>query len=261
MSCPDDPAWCLVDHIRPHVAGWARSGDRPNQYRSLCPVRDHGDTHPSLAIGIGDRGYIVWNCFKGCDQADIRAALVRLGVPDGCLRRVEGQRTEDELVSALTKILENEPPGPGRELLIAATVWGRGMVPRGNELEQLAHRAGITRTTAYRVTATSQSGTSRHGYGVTARSHRETYGPNLGPSRDASTSGFAPAVTAGVRNRVNGQALPHLPRGPLTVRVRRCESCGCLLDPDSRADRRYCGAACRQRAARVRRAGVMSDGG
>jgi len=38
-----------------------------------CPA--HEDEHPSLAVGRGDRGNTVLNCFAGCKPADIVAAL------------------------------------------------------------------------------------------------------------------------------------------------------------------------------------------
>jgi hypothetical protein len=253
VTC-SDPQWCLGDHIRPRLDGWVKSGSKPGQYSARCPA--HDDQRASLSVGIGERG-ILWHCHRGCSDADVRAALVRRGVPDGCLRRVAGQRAEDELVSALTAILESERSGPARDLRMAAVVWNRGKIPRGAELEALAARARLSRSTAYRATLTGPtSGTKRDGNATETKSQSETKSPNLRLSVTGLTSGFGRSVVPGVDNSVDGRPPARSPLAPLSVApgsvASRCQWCERELEPGRTARARFCCASCRQKAARRR---------
>ena len=248
MTCDDDPRFCLGDHIRPHLEGWSSSGPRSHEYQACCPVRTHADRHPSLSVGIGDRRRIVWCCHAGCSEADVRAALVRAGVPDGCLPRVRAQRTEDELVTALTVILEQQPPGPLRDLLIATLLWHRGKLPRGRELVALGKRAGLSRRTTYRVTASARPGTTVTDTRQIASVRSGTPVSDPAQPRYGSTSGFGAIRNTGVGTSVSPKGSPSVPLSVTPL----CEQCGTPLDPRQRADARF-HAACRQKAYRARR--------
>jgi len=169
VSVGHDARECLSDHIRPRLAGWAESASTPGQYRALCPA--HDDRRASLSLGVGDRGAVLWHCHAACSAADVRAAMVRAGVPDACLPRVAGQRTEDELASAISEILERGP-SPAGWLYIAALVWHDGAIPRGAALAALAARIGIGRTAAY--DARAAIGTATAGSGDTVSPPRRT---------------------------------------------------------------------------------------
>ncbi len=53
-------------------------------YRASCPVPSHGkrqgDRIPSFTIGVGTTQPIIYKCHAGCDQDDIKDALIGLGV-------------------------------------------------------------------------------------------------------------------------------------------------------------------------------------
>lgn len=73
---------CAYDHVAARVPQ-GREGDRSNR---SCPC--HDDRKASLSINSGDRGQrVVWKCQAGCDPADIRAALLGLGIHESCLGR------------------------------------------------------------------------------------------------------------------------------------------------------------------------------
>jgi hypothetical protein len=242
IAAGHDTALCLGEHVTPHLENVTRSGGRPHQYRARCPA--HDDRSPSLSIGIGERGQIIWHCHARCTEADVRAAMIRRGVPDGCLRRVRDQRTEDELVSTLIMILEKEPPGPARDLMIAAAVWHDGEMPAGAELIMMGMRAGLSRRTIFRVTASARLALS-----VTRDGSCQigTGSARLALSVTALTSGFAASVTPVVPYSVTGEA-PTMPL--LSVTLRRCHHCDRDLDPDSRSHAKYCSNRCRSAAHR-----------
>lgn len=55
-----------------------------NDRKRLCPC--HDDHEASLSINPGKKGQrVVWNCHAGCDPADIRQALLDLGIDESCL--------------------------------------------------------------------------------------------------------------------------------------------------------------------------------
>ena len=79
-------AECLFQHIRPHLAKAVRvvpdSPDFSLACDCICPV--HGDDHRSLRISVG-RNCLYLKCFAGCDELAVRRALIKMGVPAGCL--------------------------------------------------------------------------------------------------------------------------------------------------------------------------------
>jgi len=56
--------------------GGKKSGD--GEFMCHCPA--HDDKHPSLSLSQADNGRILYNCFAGCKQEDVRFALVKRGL-------------------------------------------------------------------------------------------------------------------------------------------------------------------------------------
>jgi len=52
-----------------------------NGFVAICPC--HDDTHPSLALHLGDDGRLLWHCRAGCPQDEIRDALAARGLLNG----------------------------------------------------------------------------------------------------------------------------------------------------------------------------------
>lgn len=234
MAC-DDPYFCLGDHIRPRLDDCTQNRDKAGQWTARCPA--HDDQKPSLSIRVGDRGAIIWHCHARCSAAEVRAALIRRGVPDSCLRRVAEQRTEDELVSALTGILEAEPPGRYRDLLIAAVVWNRAKMPRGQALAKLADRAGISRTAAYRAKTEREREIPPWDERIIPRTHTS---PTMGFRVRGLTSEVRRSRSVMVRTSVEDEAPG------------QCAYCERQLT-SARSGTRYCSNSCRARAWRDRR--------
>jgi hypothetical protein len=249
--CPDDPGWCLNDHIRPRLDGWTESPTVPGQYYARCPA--HGGRKRSLSIRVGDRGRrIVWRCHAEprCPDAAVRAALIRRDVPDGCLPRVPGQRTEDELAATIIAICASVPPGRPRELAILAAVYG--VQHSRAALAVLGERFGIDRSTAYRVTDLSHDATDETDTRQILLSHDATACRTVRQTRDGFTCGFGESVTPGVDHSVGRDGHPRVSVFVTPpVSVTQCEVCG--RGPVPRADARYCDSSCRQKAYRARR--------
>jgi biotin operon repressor len=250
MACDVSKAECLADHVLPHLERVSESGTDPGQYRARCPVREHDDRKPSLSLRIGDKkpDRIIWECHAGCDPAEVRAAMVRAGVHDGCLTRVPGQRTEDALVSALLELLAAQPFGPLRDLLILAMVR-RIELPRGKRLVELGETIGLRRTAVLEagkklravtepVTEQSVSRTSVTEPVTERESAKRTSGsrdelPCHAPTREVDKDSVtgAPYIVAG---------LNHTPP------ARRCGACEAPLPPSRTARAEYCNDKCRQ---------------
>lgn len=244
VTCPDAPDWCLQDHIRPRLDGWRETPGTPGQFHAICPV--HGGRKTSLYIRAGDRGRrIVSQCKAGCPAAAVRAALVRRGVPDGCLPRVPGQRTEDELAATIIAICAAVPPGRARELAIIAAV--HGPLRSRAALATLGERFGIDRSTAYRVMDMSHGATNVTAMRWITPSHGATACRTVRQERDASTCGFGAIHHAGVDNSVGPEGLPARSVAVTPASVPRCSLCGDEI-VGRRADADYCTRSCQQKA-------------
>lgn len=75
------PEACAYDHVAARVPKGSE-GSRSNR---LCPC--HDDRKASLSINAGKIHRVVWHCGAECAEADIRAALLDLGVHESCLGR------------------------------------------------------------------------------------------------------------------------------------------------------------------------------
>lgn len=65
-----------LDEFLTHLDGVKKTG--PTQYMACCPVKSahkHGDRSPSLSVGKGNNGSIVFYCQGGCSQESVLQAL------------------------------------------------------------------------------------------------------------------------------------------------------------------------------------------
>lgn len=66
-------------HLDLHVARAQRGAVRSGKdVRLPCPV--HGSSRDSLIVGHGETGKPIWHCYAGCNSAEVRDALINLGV-------------------------------------------------------------------------------------------------------------------------------------------------------------------------------------
>ena len=93
----------------------------------LCRCPTHTDRSPSLSVADGDNGYLLVNCFAGCDARDVLAAIDRL---------------RQDFVSK-----RNHPPkvakAPNVQPYISA-LWGDAIPIEGTSGEAYLHSRGIT---------------------------------------------------------------------------------------------------------------------
>ncbi len=138
---------CIADHIAPLLGG--RRTSREGPWSAFCPA--HGDHQKrSLRIVSGDRQRIVWMCHAGCSASAVKAAMLKCGVPAGCIPwrpaaeacDVDGTRDAD-IVAEITKLIVDQPPAA--EFMIRVTELIHGVDGR-----TAAKIAGISQATYYR---------------------------------------------------------------------------------------------------------------
>ena len=84
-----------LDEFLTHLDGVKKTG--PTQYMACCPVKSahkHGDRAPSLSVGKGNNGSIVFYCQGGCSQESVLQALglsMKDLFPDGDRPRQESR--------------------------------------------------------------------------------------------------------------------------------------------------------------------------
>ena len=177
-----DTAWFATEVLR-RLSG-VRRGKEPGQFYARCPA--HDDKHASLAIKAGDSIPLIYWChaMPGCDQADVRAALAGLGVPEERLgqygtpeyerRRQVRSTSEDrrELEAARRELAELK--GDIRALLVAdlspamlrvrvlAAVDDMDIPAPRKEYVPFAMRAGVSQPRAYATWKADPLGEARY---------------------------------------------------------------------------------------------------
>jgi hypothetical protein len=91
---------CYTEHVFPRLDSPKPKDDYST--RARCPC--HADTDPSLSVSVGRNDRVVWQCFAGCNPLAIRAALIRSGVPPGCL--IVARPVQDDVVTQIIKLYE-----------------------------------------------------------------------------------------------------------------------------------------------------------
>jgi hypothetical protein len=163
MGCRDEPITC-----RKKIAarfGLAPHKDRSWQFGGACPCCGHG----GFSITAGDQGRFpprhVWhcNCHRcRCDPADVRAAMLRAGVPGDCLgtfaRNRPAAREHDGeaagLRAAMTLVLADDKIRALADLKLrmAEVLWGDAPAD-WDGFVAFAERAGVSRSKRYDAAA------------------------------------------------------------------------------------------------------------
>jgi hypothetical protein len=147
MACDAPPRECLAWHILPRLIS-GRMNDAGTSVRALCPA--HDDREHSLGVSVGEQRRVVWQCFAGCTRTRVRAELVGLGVPSGCLPLVA--REKEDILDVIRQVVTGDTPDHGAvRLRVLAALDGYADLPRGGELDRLAATARVNRATAYRA--------------------------------------------------------------------------------------------------------------
>lgn len=144
MGCSAGDA-CVHDHVYPHLRQPRRTA---NGYRALAPC--HRDLTHSFTVSRGDSGRVIWHCFARCTSEQSRSALIRAGVPSGCLiRSAEDTASADDVIEGL---VFGKLSHAHLRLRLAAHLRGYGDdLPGGAELAMLAESCGVSLREAYKA--------------------------------------------------------------------------------------------------------------
>lgn len=63
-------------HSLDEIAVSLKAKRRGNGYMALCPA--HADRNPSLSLSEGSNGKILFHCFAGCSQEEVRERLIEM---------------------------------------------------------------------------------------------------------------------------------------------------------------------------------------
>ncbi len=161
MACGLSPAYCLTDHVVPALGG-VKPLNASGEIRALCPA--HGDRDPSLTLGVRN-GRIVWHCFRKCPQETIRTAMIRAGVPPGCLPRPRRDPTAvlEEIVTLACKDMNPV------EMRLRITELAAGI-----SRKQAAELLGLSRASRFRYQCQSHRETKAQVRATPKKSHGET---------------------------------------------------------------------------------------
>ena len=163
MACRDQPATCrgrIAERLR-----LTASKRKPWQYEGRCPACRHG----GFAITAGDQGHNpprhVWhcNCHRcRCDPATIREAMLRLGIPVGCLGSYK-QRSRtgppisetSQLRSAMLDVLTDAKivAPADLKLRMLEVIDGKAAPADWDGFLAFAERAGVQRSKRYTAAA------------------------------------------------------------------------------------------------------------
>jgi hypothetical protein len=148
MSCDVPVRQCLAWHFKDHLvnANLTKDGE---SIRARCPACDG---HDSLIISKGTEGarLAVFCHGTGCDRKTLRDALIKAGVPQMCVPRLDRTKV-DPLDAILAAVVHGGADRAAKVLRVAAIASGHRAWPEGKELEALAEAVDVSRTTAYRA--------------------------------------------------------------------------------------------------------------
>ncbi len=130
-----------IDHV---IALLSQAGCQPRQsgngWAAICPA--HDDRNPSLSVGVGDDGRILFYCHAGCDTNEILAAL---GLRMSDLFADSPSRRGSRRVFTL-KLSQSTPKVDLPKYVEAC------QIPRGHpRLEAIAHSLGVSPESLFRL--------------------------------------------------------------------------------------------------------------
>lgn len=155
MACALTKMACFTGHVLPKIERCLRDGE---QGYGCCPW--HDDAHASMSVRPGNVVRFVWCCEGGCDPADVRAGLLKRGIPEDCLgtygtsRRPQPRDAGDSDAKRLLAIADVLSEGVTPAILrirIRNIIDGKGRdLPRDRaEFLDLAVRAGVGKSQRY----------------------------------------------------------------------------------------------------------------
>lgn len=126
--------------------------DRDGWRSRKCPLHPNGKP---LRVKAGDYAHIVYNCRDGAADSDVFDALVKEGIPPGCLAKPKdaGTRPKQDTIPADTIwaiVTDDEATSAERLVWIAVAIMGE--IPEKAMVEWLAVELGFKKSLVYRAT-------------------------------------------------------------------------------------------------------------
>lgn len=156
MACELSNAACFRKYVVTASLPGLKAG-KDGWWSMPCPVRGHGKP-VRFCVGKYVRPHIYWTDLGACPDAEVFAALVKLGFPAECLRRPAGVKAkssseaDNTLAGTILDIAFSG--GTTTERMVAMVVAALdGELPEGPMIGVLARNLGVSERTLYRVTA------------------------------------------------------------------------------------------------------------
>ena len=153
MACLLSAAECFRKHVVTADVPGLKAG-KDGWWSMPCPGRGHGKP---VRFCVGKYVHIYWTDLGGCPDAEVFAALVKLGFPSVCLRQPKGveakssSEEESRLAGAVLDVAFGE--GSATERLIRiALLAADGEMPEGPMVEVFAERLRVSPASIYRAT-------------------------------------------------------------------------------------------------------------
>lgn len=156
MACLLTNAGCFRKYVVTADLPGLKAG-KDGWWSMPCPARSHGKP---LRLRVGDWCHIFWTDLGECPDAEVSAALIRLGMPGECLKRPKGPQpapkigseADGQLADAILAAAFGE--GSATERLIRiALLAADGELPEGPMVEVFAARLRVSPASIYRATA------------------------------------------------------------------------------------------------------------
>lgn len=135
-----------LDEFLTHLDGVKKTG--PTQYMACCPVKSahkHGDRAPSLSVGKGNNGSIVFYCQGGCSQESVLQALglsMKDLFPDGDRPRQEYRPRPTSREDRGSIAAQYDYTDENGQLLARKTRWEKAVDGKRKKTFTWSHPAG-----------------------------------------------------------------------------------------------------------------------
>lgn len=154
MACPLSNAECFRKNVVAREADLGLKAGKDGWWSMRCPAGHHGKP---LRLRVGDYCHVFYTDLGHCPDAIVFPALVRLGIPAGCLKRPKvprqtESRQDADLAGAMLDLAFGE--GSATERLIRMTLLAAdGELPEGPMVEVFAANLRVSPASIYRATA------------------------------------------------------------------------------------------------------------
>lgn len=157
MACLLSAAECFRKHVLARDADLGLKAGKDGWWSMPCPARAHGKP---LRLRVGTYCHVFYTDLGNCPEPEIFTGLVKLGMPDECLKRPKGAQpapktgseADGKLADAVLDLAFGE--GSATERLIRiALLAADGELPNGPIVDVFAANLRVSPASIYRATA------------------------------------------------------------------------------------------------------------